>query len=85
MVKFHPFYTSTVQFNRAVVYIPVDSTKKYVLDATGKYNLYNETPDELLNSSGLYIDKSKESYDMVYLKKDLPVRQVVLITARNKA
>jgi hypothetical protein len=82
--KVLPFYTSTLQFNRAVVYIPVDSIKNYVLDATGKYNLYNETPDELLNSSGLCIDKSKKTYDMIYLKKDLPVRQVVLISADIK-
>jgi hypothetical protein len=79
-----PFYTSAVQFNRAVVYIPVDSTKNYVLDASGKYNMYNETPDEILNSSGLWIDKSKKTYGMVYLKKDLPVRQVVLISANIK-
>ncbi len=80
-----PYYTSVIQFNRAVVYIPVDSTRNYILDATGKYNLYNETPDELLNSSGLFIDKKKNQYDMVYLHKDLPVRQVVFITAEIKA
>jgi hypothetical protein len=78
--KVLPYYTSTVQFNRAVVYIPVDSTKHYILDATGKYNLYNQTPEELLNSSGLYIDKQKKSYDMVFIKNDQPVRQGVLIT-----
>ncbi|MDB5024115.1 MAG: hypothetical protein JWP78_1870 [Mucilaginibacter sp.] len=83
--KVSAYYTSTVQFNRAVVYIPVDSTRNYILDATGKYNLYNETPDELLNSSGLFIDKKKNQYDMVYLHKNLPVRQVVLITAQIKA
>jgi hypothetical protein len=78
-------YTSLIQFNRAVVYVPVDSTKNYVLDATGKYNLYNETPAELLNSLGLYIDKSKKTYRTVNLKRDLPVRQVVLINAEIKA
>jgi hypothetical protein len=82
--KVDPYYTSLIQFNRTVVYIPVDSTKNYVLDATDKYNLYNETPAELLNSMGLYIDKSKKTYDTVYLKKDLPLRQVVLINAEIK-
>ena len=82
--KVIPYYTSTTQFNRAVVYIPVDSTKNYVLDATGKYNVYNETPSELLNSSGLYIDKQKEKYDMIYLSKNVPVRQVVLISGEIK-
>ena len=83
--KVRPYYTSTVQFNRAVVYIPVDTTKNYILDATGKYNMYNETPAELLNSSGLYIDKSKKIYDIVYLTKEQPVRQVVLINGEIKA
>jgi len=82
--KVDPYYTSLIQFNRAVVYVPVDSTKMYVLDATGKYNMYNETPDELLNSSGLYIDKPKNLYDIVQLKRDLPVRQVILINAEIK-
>jgi hypothetical protein len=79
-----PFYTSTAQFNRAVVYIPVDSTKNYVLDATGKYNMYNETPSELLNSSGLWIDKQNKKYDMILLHNDVPVRQVVFINGDIK-
>jgi len=82
--KVLPFYTSTVQFNRAVAYIPVDSTKRYVLDATNKYNLYNETPSELLNSSGLWIDKKSNKYDMVFLHNDVPVRQVVFVTGDIK-
>ena len=79
------YYTSLVQFNRAVAYIPLDSTKNYILDATGKYNQYNEIPDELLNSSGLFVDKKKNQYDIVYLHKDEPARQVVLISAEIKA
>lgn len=82
--KVNPYYPSLYQFNRAVVYIPVDSTKNYVLDATGKYNSYNETPAYLLNSSGLYIDKSKNTYDILFLQKTEPVRQVVLINAEIK-
>ncbi len=82
--KVRPYFTSTVQFNRAVVYAPIDSNKEYILDATGKYNQYNETPAELLNSSGLYIDKSKNLYDIIYLRNDLPARQIVLIDADIK-
>lgn len=75
------YNTSLSQFNRAVVYVPVDTTKEYILDATGKYNLYNETPDVLLNSEGLYIDKATDQFDMVYIKRQKPVRQVVMIAA----
>ena len=82
--KVAPFYTSLVQFNRAVAYIPVDSTRNYILDATGKYNQYNEIPDELLNSSGLFVDKKKNQYDIVYLHKEEPARQIVLISAEIK-
>jgi hypothetical protein len=82
--KVDPYYTSLIQFNRAVVYIPVDTTKQYILDATGKYNMYNETPSELLNSSGLYVDKQKNQFDIIGLDKTEPARQVVFITADIK-
>src|SRR6185437_4982413 len=82
--KVDPFFTSLNQFNRTVAYVPVDSTKSYILDATGKYNIYTETPAELLNSSGLYIDKKKGVYDIVELEKKAPVRQAVLINAEIK-
>jgi hypothetical protein len=64
-----------------VVYVPVDTAKEYILDATGKYNLYNQTPEELLHSSGLYIDKATNQYDMVSIENSDPVRQVVIIKA----
>jgi len=79
-----PWRTSVWQFNRTIVYVPIDTNKSYILDATGKYNLYNELPAELLNSFGLYVNKSKKTYDTVSIKKDLPVRQVVLINAEIK-
>jgi len=82
--KVVPFYTSLAQFNRAVVYIPVDSTKRFVLDASNKYNMYNEVPADLLNSSALWIDKQKKKYDMVFLHNDVPVRQIVFITGEIK-
>lgn len=83
--KVSGYSASTDQFNKAVVFIPVDSTKNYVLDATGKYNLYNEAPEELLNSLALFIDKDNKRYNMVYLHKNMPARQVVLISAEIKA
>ncbi|MGZ3752201.1 MAG: DUF3857 domain-containing protein [Mucilaginibacter sp.] len=83
--KIDRYYTSLAQFNRAVVYVPLDSTKNYILDVTNKYNSYNEIPEELLNSSGLYIDKAKKVFAFVNLKKEEPARQVVLINAEIKA
>jgi hypothetical protein len=79
------YYTNLNQFNRAVVYIPIDTVKNYVLDATSKYNIYNEIPSTLLNNEGLYIDKDKDQYDMVFLTHEAPVRQVVVLNAEIKA
>jgi len=83
--KVSPYNTTTLAFNRAIVYVLGDNDKKYFLDATGKYNLYNETPTELLNSLGLFVDRSKSTYDTVYVKKETPVRQSVLINAEIKS
>ncbi|MEO3405913.1 DUF3857 domain-containing protein [Mucilaginibacter sp. CAU 1740] len=83
--KVNRYNTSLSQFNRAVVYIPVDTTKEYILDATSKYNMYNETPDNLLNSLGLYIDKPANTYDMLFIKKEQPARQVTIINAEIMA
>jgi len=82
--KVNPAFSSNYQFNKTVAYIPVDSNKNYVLDATGKYNIYNEIPSSLLNGFGLSIDKENENYELVFLQKTTPVRQVALITAEIK-
>ncbi len=78
------YNTSLKQFNRAVVYIPIDSVKEYILDATSKYSLYNEIPENLLNSHGLYIDKPNNQYDMISIEKAAPVRHVTIINAEIK-
>jgi hypothetical protein len=82
--KVNPTFTYIGQFNRAVVYIPVDSTKQYILDASDKYNTYNEMPDNILNSSALYIDMDNKAYDMFFVQKLTPVRRSVFITAEIK-
>ncbi len=82
--KVNPVYPFISQFNRGVVYVPVDSNKRYILDATGKFNSYNETPWELLNSSGLYINPDKKTYDLLILEKHEPVRKAVFISAQIK-
>jgi len=72
------------QVNKLVAYVPIDSTQYYVLDASDKYNLYNEIPYELLNSVGLCLDKEKQTYNIVTLKKDFPVKQTIFINAEIK-
>ena len=82
--RVNPGYPSLYQFNSSVVYIPVDSNKYYVLDATNKYNIYNQVPNNYLNSFGLYINKDEGEYDLAFLQDKDPVRQVVLINAEIK-
>jgi len=78
-------YPFLYQFNRAVAYMPVDSAKSYILDATNKYNVYNETPSELLNSAGFYISKEKNLYNIIFLDKTDPARHTIMINAEIKA
>lgn len=80
--KVYVAYPSTSNFNRTVTYIPIDSTKKYILDATDKLNSYNEIPRELLNSTGLYVDKDNEKYDLIPITLEEPSRQVVVLAAQ---
>jgi len=80
----NPAYPSRYQFNRTVTYFPIDSNQFYVLDATSKYNVYNETPTELLNGFGFYMDKDNKVYDMVFLQNPSPVRQNVMVNAEIK-
>jgi hypothetical protein len=82
--KANPAYPSRYQFNRTVAYIPIDSTRFYLLDATNKYNTYKDIPGDLLNGFGLYINKDDRKYDMVFLQKTEPVRYVALINAEIK-
>ncbi len=82
--RINPAYPNSYQFNSTVAYIPVDSAKYYVLDATSKYNLYNQVPYNFLNSFGFLINKADNVYDMTFLQTTNPVRQVVLINAEIK-
>ncbi|MBS1532073.1 MAG: DUF3857 domain-containing protein [Bacteroidetes bacterium] len=82
--KVNPTFSNRYQFNTTAVYVPVDSTTNYVLDATNKYNLYNVIPENLLNSYGLTIDKENKKYDLVFIQNPSPVRNMVMITADIK-
>jgi hypothetical protein len=82
--KVNPGYPNSYQFNNVVAYIPVDSTKQYVLDASSKYSLYNQVPVNVLNSFGLLMDKEANNYEMIFLQNQNPVRQVIMVIAEVK-
>lgn len=80
-----PDFVDIFQINSLVAYVPVDSTKYYVLDATNKFETYNQVPFNLLNSYGLCLDKEKDKYDMVFLKTNAPSKEVIIITGEISA
>ena len=68
-------------FNSLVIYLPIDSSNFYVLDASGKYNLFNTTPFYDLNSSGLVIDIDHRNCWFILLDDKLPIVQFVSLNA----
>jgi hypothetical protein len=74
-------FVNMFQINSLVAYVPVDGTKFYVLDATNKYNTYNETPFDFLNSYGLCLDKENDKYDMIFIEAKVPAREIILVDA----
>ncbi|MES2064434.1 MAG: DUF3857 domain-containing protein [Bacteroidota bacterium] len=83
--RVNPTYPNYYQFNSTAAFVPVDSTHYYVLDASNKYNIYNEVPADLLNSFGFYMAKNRSLYDVQFLQNTNPIRQVVQINAEIKA
>jgi hypothetical protein len=82
--KVNPANPNLFLFNNLVVYVPVDSNKTYVLDATNKYNLYNAIPDDELNTFGLSMDEPNKEYKMVFIESPDPTMQAVFLNADVK-
>lgn len=76
-----PDFVDIFQINNLVAYVPVDSNRYYVLDATDKYNVYNQVPYELLNAFGLCLNKEADKYEMVYMENKTLSRDVIIIAA----
>lgn len=74
-----PDFVDVFQINDLVTYVPVDSTKYYLLDATDKYNSYNQIPYDFLNSYGLCLDKERNKYDMIFIDTKTPSKNVTFV------
>lgn len=82
--KLNPIVPSPWALRNLVVYIPVDSAKTYVLDATNKFNLYNVISQNELNKFGLRMDIDNKTYKPVFIEYDDPVMQSVFLNAEIK-
>jgi hypothetical protein len=80
-----PNFVDIFQVNSLVAYVPVDSNKYYVLDATQRYYTYNQIPYSLLNSYGLSLNKDQDKYEMVLLKSKSPSREAVVVNGEINA
>lgn len=80
-----PNFVDMFQINDLVTYIPVDTGKYYVLDATDKYNTYNQVPYDLLNSYGLCLDKEKNKYDVIFIDTKTPSNNVTFVNGEISA
>jgi hypothetical protein len=70
------------RLNKTVVRVPIDSLNFYVMDASGKYNTYNDTPYELLGLNMLTIDPDVRKTDVIQLKTVIPSKEVVFVNAK---
>jgi len=80
-----PYYSNVYQISKTIAFITTaDSARYYVLDATNKYNIYNEVPADLLNTYAIKIipgERSAVKGRMLLLKNDVPAKHLVSITA----
>jgi len=73
------------QFDKTVVYIPVDTVKYYILDATDKHNTYNHIPFDLLSTYGLAVNPKSGFCSLISILSDAPTKQLVYINAAINA
>jgi len=82
--KINPVNANPNLLNNTVVYVAVDSSTYYVLDATNKNNLFNVIPKDNLNSFGLRIDEDNKDYSTVFVENEDPAMQSVFLNAEIK-
>jgi hypothetical protein len=75
---------SFANINKTVVRVPLDSVANYVLDASGKFNVYNETPYDLLGRNMLTVDPDDISCDIVKLATGIVSKEVIFVNAEVK-
>ncbi len=71
--KVNFLYPSITNFNKTMVYCPIDSVNNYVLDASSAYNTYNNTPFDLMGVDALLIDPSKKKF-AIFQVKNKPIK-----------
>lgn len=81
---FNPDNPRISQLNTTIVYLPVDSANYYVLDASDKYNSYNNIPYSFSGLTALTIDPDRKLFGTFHLKPGSS-REVVLVNGSISA
>lgn len=72
------------RINKSVVRVAIDSLNFYILDASGKYNTYSDTPYELLGLNMLPIEDGYMSSGLLKFKTGVASKEFVLINGDIK-
>lgn len=79
--KLSPAAPNPLAFNDVVVYVPVDTSRMFILDATNKYALYNTIPFDNLNTFGVSLDPVAAKARLIPIEYLAPVIQSVYVNA----
>lgn len=74
----HP---SMYEFNKTVVYMPIDSTHYYILDASDKHNVYNIIPFNVLSTYGLEMNVKNSEFKLFKIASIKPSTRYIKINA----
>ena len=86
--KINPVNPNIFYFKSMQVYIPIDSIRYYILDATSKYNQFNVLPQNVLNTFGFQVDTyggvDDINHHTFFIEDTQPAIQSVFLNAEIK-
>jgi hypothetical protein len=71
------------QFNKAVVYVPVDTAQYYILDASDKSNSYYHIPMKLMGLDVLLLDPNDKKFRIFTLKRGTAMEAISINASIN--
>jgi hypothetical protein len=79
--KIDPDHPNRFSVNGVIIYVPIDNSKYYVLDASNKFGLFNIISSLYLNSYGILVDPDHQTFDFVMLKPAGPALKTMFADA----